>query len=439
MKTTVLLVYPLVEYGNNYPWTWVPYSLLAIDAAIKKDISDIDVILFDQNHSSIDEFYSIVNENMHSLLLAGFSIMTGGGQIKNALSLAQWLKEHSPKSNIVFGGPHVNVLPEQTLMHPLIDDVLSGPGQISFPLYIKYLNGKITPQQVPGLISKRNAQFLYSSPNLLCKEAMIKYDFDALDLTPYIRADPAISSRILNYISSQGCPHQCAFCYESSYRRKYFSLNEEDIIDNISYLVDMYGINGIKLSDADWFINMKTASRIMESMHDMGLAWAASAHPKDLLRNCEYIKDIAKRGCTRILMGLESGNDRILNEVIYKGVKKDQVFELCKRIADAGIMGSYTFVVGFPGEKDSEIEDTFDLIERLWDLTPRPETKVHIYYPYPGTPLFETACSLGYQPYEKLEDWSEVNYYTSQTPWVSPGLEERTKKHTDMMFLKGKG
>ena len=293
MKTTVLLVYPLVEYGNNYPWTWVPYSLLAIDAAIKKDISDIDVILFDQNHSSIDEFYSIVNENMHSLLLAGFSIMTGGGQIKNALSLAQWLKEHSPKSNIVFGGPHVNVLPEQTLMHPLIDDVLSGPGQISFPLYIKYLNGKITPQQVPGLISKRNAQFLYSSPNLLCKEAMIKYDFDALDLTPYIRADPAISSRILNYISSQGCPHQCAFCYESSYRRKYFSLNEEDIIDNISYLVDMYGINGIKLSDADWFINMKTASRIMESMHDMGLAWAASAHPKDLLRNCEYIKDIA--------------------------------------------------------------------------------------------------------------------------------------------------
>jgi len=132
-------------------------------------------------------------------------------------------------------------------------------------------------------------------------------------------------------------------------------------------------------------------------------------------------------------MGLESGNDRVLKDVVDKRVNKEEMFFVAQEISNRGILGSYTFIVGFPGESDEEQEETFDFIKKLWLLPTRPETRVHIYTPYPGTQLYKDALHLGFTPPKELYGWSDFDYYKALTPWTDVKLEKKVTDFTSMI------
>lgn len=96
-------------------------------------------------------------------------------------------------------------------------------------------------------------------------------------------------------------------------------------------------------------------------------------------------------------------------------------------------MGSYTFIVGYPGETEREQNETFEFVQRLWELDVRPETKVHIYLPYPGTALYNEAIERGFVPPDRLEDWSGFDYYKAMTPWTDENLEKRLHEFTSLI------
>lgn len=430
----ILLIYPQVNFETNYETSWVPYSILSIASSINLFLPDCKIDLFDENKQSILVFKDLIKKSKYDIV--GISIMTGGQQIANALKLAEFVRVSNKETKIVFGGPHVNVMGEQTLEHDLIDDVLIGPGQNSFPLYIQYIKEKIDYNLVPGLISKRNGKYFFGPHNYLTPKSMVPYQFDLIDLNNYVRSDDTISDRVINYIASQGCVYGCRFCYENgTYNRKYCSIQHANVSRDLEYFYSKYKINGIKFSDADFFVNKKQVEGIIQTLEDLNMKWSASMHPNDI-RTGLSMKNIANSGCTRLLMGIESGSDRVLSSIINKGTTVSQILNTCKKIADAGIIGSYTFVVGFPGETAFDQEKTFKLIEKLWQLQPCPETKVHLFYPYPGTQLFKESCDNGFAPPESLVEWSKANYYKANTPWVSKELEIKAQMYTKMRFMK---
>jgi radical SAM superfamily enzyme YgiQ (UPF0313 family) len=436
MKSSILLVYPKIEFEKNYPCSWLPYSIFAIAGVFDKT-SGVDILLYDQNISkNDDDFNEILIKNRDALLCVGFSIMTGGGQIKNALHLASLAKEK--KIITVFGGPHVNVLPEQTLAHPCVDAVLYGLGQCSFPLFVDALKGNLEYKNVPGLIIKQENKQIFGTDNHPKNHILPPYRFDSIDIEQYIQKDNTIASRTINYISTQGCAYSCRFCYETSYKHAYYKMGLDNVIADIQYFTNKYKVNGIKFYDADWFIDAGRANTLIEYLCVHNIRWAASIHPNDILRGIkhdpDYLEKLSKSGCTRLLMGIESGCDRVLKEIINKGTVKTDIITVTKKIAENGILGSYTFITGFPGETETEQQETFDLIESLWHLSPKSETRVHIYTPYPGTPLYQDAIKHGFVPPNRLEDWSDFDYYKAETPWTNELLERKVSDYTAMII-----
>lgn len=432
-KSVVILVYPRIQFEDNYPCSWIPYSILSIASAIKETRPNIEVVVFDENRENISNFNTLLNEK-ENILCIGYSIMTGGGQIKHALELAYLAKRINPAIINVFGGPHVNVLPIQTLNHSLVDIVTSGPGQNSFPLLIDAIEDKISYDRVPGLAMYISGQLINGPENVLEANTLSPYDFQLINCNDYIRYDSTISKRTINYISSQGCVYKCKFCYETNYKRKYARLPCDKIIQDLEYFVREFNVDGIKFYDADWFINSKKYELLISALARLNLSWAASIHPKDILRaiaNGEtLLAQLATSNCKRLLMGIESGSNHVLKEVVDKGVTKEEIFFVAQEIARYGILGSYTFIVGFPGESVSEQEETFEFIRSLWTLNPRPETRVHIYTPYPGTALYDKTLSMNFTPPNNLEEWSSFDYYKSNTPWTDITLEQRVKDFT---------
>jgi radical SAM superfamily enzyme YgiQ (UPF0313 family) len=408
--------------------------VLAIASAL--DLHDTEVILFDENRKSIADFILLLESTEH-LLCAGFSIMTGGGQIKNAINLATIMKRVHPNAITVFGGPHVNVLPKSTLDHVIVDFVLSGPGQNSFPKFIDAVDNKIDYTKVPGLMTYRDGKILLGEENKLTQSTMFPYEFSFIDINDYIQCDSTIADRTINYVTTQGCSYGCRFCYETSYKKRYSKLPCNVVIDDIKWLADIHGINGIKFYDSEWFIDLHRAMQLTCELSELKINWAASIHPKSILqavvKKLPLLENLAKSGCKRLVMGIESGNNRVLNNIVNKGISKEEIYEVACQVSSCGILGSYTFIVGFPGETYEEQMDTFNFIELLWRLNPRPETKVHAYMPYPGTPLYDDALSLGFAPPKELKGWSDFDYYKVQTPWTDSALEQKLREFTSMI------
>jgi anaerobic magnesium-protoporphyrin IX monomethyl ester cyclase len=437
-KNLIILAYPKIDHEKDYVYFWMPFSILTL-AKVIQDETGYEVAIFDGNQKTVADWQNLLAKNASRLLFVGVSLMTGGGQIKHGLKMIELVKAITD-APVVVGGPHANVLPEQTVDHPLIDVVLTGPGQTSIPKYLEHLRGEIGQDKVPGLIVKEGSTYIRGPKNYPRSEELGSYPWQLIDVEQYVRNDPTVGSRTLNYVSSQGCVYLCQFCYELTYQRKWSAQPARSLVADIKEMVQKFKVNGIKFYDADWFINLKRSEAFCDAIIEGGISlkWAASINPNDVLkareRHPNLIRKLAKSGCTRLLMGVESGSDRVLEKVVKKEITVDQILSVASEIAEAGIMGSYTFIVGFPGETDSEVEETYQLLERLRTLRPQPETRVHLFAPYPGTPLYDAAITMGFEPPGRLEDWSNFDYYESQTPWTSTKTVERARGSTHMLL-----
>lgn len=435
-KRLVILAYPKIDHEKNYVYYWMPFSTLAL-AKVVLDAGLADVLLFDGNQETHAAWNDLLDRNLDRALCVGISIMTGGGQIAHALEMASAVRERGD-TPIVFGGPHVNVLAEQTLLHPLVDAVLVGPGQLSFRPYVEALLGQRLLNSVPGAMVKTPLGIVHGPENPARVQDLTGYPWHLIDVERYVRDDPTVSDRTLNYVSSQGCAYKCRFCYELTYKRKYSKIPAPDLLDEIEELVRRFDVTGIKFYDADWFIDIKRADEFSRGLIERGLRlrWAASINPNDVLRARRalphLVSQLAQSGCSRLLMGVESGSDRVLRDVVNKEISRGEIVDVARELAAAGILGSYTFIVGFPGETAEEQDQTFELIKQLWALEPRPETRVHLFAPYPGTPLFEEALKLGFVAPTRLEDWARYDYYESQTPWTDARLAAKAREFTSM-------
>jgi radical SAM superfamily enzyme YgiQ (UPF0313 family) len=441
-RPLVILVYPKVDHEKDYVYFWMPFSLLTVAKPLL-DEGLADVVLFDGNQAKPGDWSRFLDENLDQSTCIGVSIMTGGGQIGHALEMVREAQERGGCPPVVFGGPHVNVLARQTAEHELVDAVLSGPGQNAMPAFVEACVGRRAWDDVPGLLMRRGGTYIEGPANPPRTGLMGRYPWHLLDVRGYIRDDPTVATRTLNYVSSQGCVYKCRFCYELTYQRKYSAMAAGGLVADIAELQNIYGINGVKFYDADWFVNLRRATAFCDELVGRGLdiAWAASINPNDILKarraRVPLLELVAASGGRRLLMGVESGNDRVLRDVVRKEVTRAQILDVAEDIAANGLLGSYTFIVGFPGESEGEQEDTYRLIADLRSLEPVPETRVHLFAPYPGTPLYDTAIRHGFEPPGSLEGWSRFDYYTSLTPWTSDATVSRARAHTHMRLRAG--
>lgn len=442
-RPLVILAYPRVEHEQDYLYHWMPFSLLTISAALRA-MPAIDVMIFDGNQREMYDWEALLDAELPRALCIGLSIMTGGAQIRHGLEMAMAAKRRDRCPPLVFGGPHVNVLPAETVRHELVDFALQGPGQNSMPLFVEALLGRRSFDDVPGLWRYEAGMAALTKENPPKAGVMATYPWDLLNVSEYIRNDPTIASRTLNYISSQGCVYKCQFCYELTYQRKWSAMPTADVLGDIRWLCEQYAINGIKFYDADFFVNVRRSYDYCEALiqSGLGIAWAASINPNDVLRarrqKVNLLGRVAESGCRRLLMGMESGDDRVLKDVVKKEITRAELWDVAQEIAANGIRGAYTFIVGFPGESPTEIENTYSLIDKIRTLRPLPETRVHLFGPFPGTTLFEHAIQHGFVPPSKLEEWADFNYYESQTPWTSGAMEERAWGNTKLITRTGR-
>jgi len=421
MDNEVILYHPRTGHEKNYRFFWIPYSVLSISAPLTN--IGIDVRIIDGNLEKHPEIIDTGNT-----ICVGVSSMIGY-QIKDALDFCKRVREESDVP-IVWGGMLPTMLPKITLESEYVDYIGRGAGErIFLDLVVALRDGNPPPKGV-GCSSKEIGEI----QSVFDRESLPPYPFDLVDLKRYVRDDPHISERVINYVSSQGCPFGCGFCTDAAvYERKWSAYSASRTLSEARELAEEVSANGIKFYDSNFFASPSRAFEFAEGLlrSDRKFKWAASAHPRNLLAvSDDYLDVLKESGLERVLIGAESGVQEELN-LINKNLKVEEIPYLADKLENHSITGSFTFVTGYPTMPEENIEATLSFAEELAKKTSRHEFKIHLYLPFPGTPLFNLAVKSGFVPPENLEGWSKMDYYKVETPWVSKKYQDVVRKFNE--------
>jgi len=430
----VVLFHPRTFHEKNYRNFWIPYSILSVGSELGS--TGYDICLVDNNLEALEskEFSGLVEKILtDDTIFVGISCMIGH-QIREGLQFSSAVRDKKPNVPLVWGGPAPTILSDYFAQSSLVDIIIRGQGEVTATELAHRLSSHlpINIRDIKGTWCRTEDGFLKNPERgNLSRENFAKYDYNLLSPKQYLRTDEHISDKVLNHFSSQGCPYECGFCSEVAlYNRKWMPQAVDRTIEEVSELVDMYGAEGIKFYDANFFVNKKRVLSFADAVLKRGwnIKWAASAHPKNILVcNDNELDMIKESGCSRVLIGAESGNNDEL-KYIKKNMTKEDVIEVANRLGRRGIHGSFTVIVGYPGFSEENIDRTLEFGRKIASISPLHEIKAHVYAPYPGTPLYQDAIRHGFVAPKTLDDWTNYDYYEVQTPWLKSEVTQQIRE-----------
>jgi len=194
----------------------------------------------------------------------------------------------------------------------------------------------------------------------------------------------------MNVLTSRGCPYQCIYCYHDFMGMKYRHRSPQNILDEIVYLADRYGVDYIHFTDDDFVINRKHVIEFCNLLLESGvnIQWGSTGRVN--LMTEELLAKMAEAGCVWIGYGIESGSQKML-DTMKKKVTVEQAkktIELTRKYID---QIDCSFMVGTPGETRETIMETVEFCKEL-DLSPE---VIFFATPYPGTELYDIARRRG--------------------------------------------
>jgi radical SAM superfamily enzyme YgiQ (UPF0313 family) len=262
--------------------------------------------------------------------------------------MCQELKRRMPNVKIAVGGP--NVHKSWFKIEPYYDYVVIGEGEANLLVMLDEIEAK-TPVEFPRLLNQPEHERININ-------GLPMPDYESIDFSLY-ELPNGVNSEI-----SRGCTAKCTFCEETHFW-KYRQRQAVDLIDEVEWLYYNKG------TDIIWFIdslingNPKELRAFALALKEKNLKvrWTGYARC-DGRMDYEYLKDLADGGCIMFNFGVESGSQKVLDDMA-KGVtiqEIEQNFIDCKKV---GIYCATNWIVGFPTEDYQDYADSMTLLWRM--------------------------------------------------------------------------
>ena len=409
--------------------TMIPHGLASI-AAVLRD-NDIECIVIDAyaENLSLENIVQRVLKNNADIV--GISAVTPVIPIANAI--AKKIKEKKSNISIIMGGPHPSIMPGETLLDPNIDFVVRGEGEITFLKLVQILRNRGDVTDLQGLSYRKNGEAMHNDPAEFIQDldTLPRPAYDILPMHLYTSPPQwSIDSPAYQLIATRGCPFRCGFCYVGMGKKVRYK-SARVVCDEIEYLIDKYNCKQIVFVDTVFPFNFKHSKEVCNEMIlrkiNKKITWFTSTRA-DIVTQ-EMLDLMYEAGCRLITLGVESGNQNILNS-INKGISLEQVRNAVRMAKKAKIDVTASYIMGLPGENSQTILNTIEFAKSLGTLY----AQFNIIVPYPGTEVYKYAEKNGlvrnrnWSNYLSLAAFDEL-----ELPFITPDL---TKK--DLIYLQKK-
>lgn len=284
-------------------------------------------------------------------------------------SLIQQVREASPESKVVIGGPTAR---RDKSLQALSDFVVFGSGEDPLLGILQALDGERAIDGIPFTAYRDAAGELRFSAAAQAMTANIG--------TPYrVRAGERIpipdwtlyprgAHNVFPIEFSRGCKYNCSYC---SYDRGKNVRPMEDLREELLRNAEL-GITKYRIADSNFTDGPPAVAdfphqvcRLMKEL-DLGLQWSCYSRVDDLTP--ELADLMREAGCFAVFFGIETGDDAMMR-LMHKGHSVEDArrgVEVAKR---SGMHAHANFIIGYPGETTETARRTVDFI-----VESRPDT-----------------------------------------------------------------
>jgi hopanoid biosynthesis associated radical SAM protein HpnJ len=307
------------------------------------------------------------------------------------IHLAEMMKASKPALRIALVGPHVTVLPDETLQASLAIDFVV---RKEFDYAVAEFAWGKKLEEIAGISFRKNGQIFHNPDRPLVEDLdqlpfVVEIFKRDLDCTKY--SIPFVLYPYISLFTSRGCPAQCTFCLwpQTMSGHRWRVRSSQNVVAEVRRALELFPQAKEIFFDDDTFTWSK--SRVLElcqNLQPLKFTWSCNSR---VTTDFETLRAMKEAGCRLLVVGFESGDPTILRN-IKKGATIEQALAFMKSCKRLGIMVHGDFQIGHPGETRETIEKTIRFAMQL-----DPETiQASISHPYPGTQFYDYLKDRGY-------------------------------------------
>jgi len=293
-----------------------------------------------------------------------------------------------PDIPIVVGGQHATTWAESTAMIEGVTAVVSGEGEEPLKLLCAGFaesGPRFDPSTVAGVTALINGEIQKAPPPCA--------DTD-LDRFPWSLREGFVWDELLHpllfesIITLRGCPYKCSYCAipMSDFRKTRYR-SSDHVIGEIEYLLENHNIGHLQYYDPVFNLNKRRTHALLNGLEERGIRIPFMCQTRADRVDNETLDLMTRQGCRQIYLGIESGHEDTLRR-IRKPMSLDTIRGAARKIQDRGIEVAGYFMVGFPWETETEINQTIEFaleldLDRvsLHSTTPLPRTELWSWVP----------------------------------------------------------
>lgn len=326
-------------------------------------------------------------------------------QIENSIIVSKLTKEVNPDILTVMGGPHVTLVPKEFLEEAKdVDVAVIGEGEYAMLEVAQAFEGKKQLSEIQGIAYREKEKVIINPSRALIENLdELPYPaYDLVDMEHYLNPKKigyrSFQDRAISMITSRGCPFNCCFCAVHLHMgQKFRAHSVQYVLDHIQYVVDKFKVKNIFFEDDNLTLDVKRFEAICDGIieRNIKIGWETPNGVRADCLNMELLKKMKQSGANSIFVGVESGDQQILDNVICKSLDLKRVVEFAKDAKQIGLKTGAFYIIGFPGETKENMQRTVDFalgLKRDFDVG------MHLFIATPsyGTRLYEECKAKGY-------------------------------------------
>ena len=440
MKKTQVVIVGLYTYFN------VPVRILH---PLADRIEGVEAhTIFYKNYDS--NIFSLPNEREEELFLETIkninpkivAISLLSPYILIAKRLTELIKKHT-SAIVLWGGVGPTITPEEHIK--LTDMICIGEGENTFEEVVVAVRDGKDYKNIKNLWVKDGQQIIKNPQGPLIQ------DLDKLPFAEYgnknmyfiennklSKEDPELDHSILYLQSTRGCPYSCSFCIETMYHDIYKGLGKfvrRRSVDSIVEEVNMHLSRPNNRKTRVYFIDevFGSAPGFIDEFaprykKEVGLPFDVLYHPKSL--KVRTINKLVEAGVKEINFGIQTGSDKIRNDVFTRPGTNAEIIELTNEISKHNVKIRYDLILDNDFETKETLKECINLILQL----PKPVIfNTFSLQHFPDYPMTKMAIKAGHVTENELEDWPTMMRRTTENWKFIPRLKKRKKTRTNQL------
>jgi len=239
-------------------------------------------------------------------------------------------------------------------------------------------------------------------------------DYDVRPMEEYIKWSPRgeRKKKVLSIITSRGCPFDCNFCsIHPVYGYKWRCRSPENVIEEIKYAIERFGIEHIEFEDDNLTLRPKRALEIFEGLKELSVTWSTPNGVRIDTLNYDLLKIMKESGCTSLCLAAEHGDQEML-KLMNKRLDLNKVVEVAKWCAELKIPTNAFFIIGYPGETKERFNNLVKFAKKMKKIG-IDTISVFIAKPHPNTKLYYLCKEKGYLVHDDTENVLTLTHYAN--------------------------